>query len=721
MKRVNTRRRIIGLFVLLSVSVMGVFGIISLMFRDLDGLAAAVNVSGSQRMRTILLSGLAIEYYQTLLEDELDGGNRDGERDALVAAADRELEIYDAFLTGLQNGDAERTIIRIDDAEIQEKIAAWSTRWEPFRRDIVEILRSTNPEEIARQAREVDILTADALRREINVIVGDIQGLADSALARISLMFSVITGVIVLLSVVAILMIHRSLAPLGPLVKRVGTLGDGDLSTSVEIDRRDEIGELGAGFNGAVESFRALLERVQKRTSQNEEVNSDLTARLGVTLGAAGRISRNADRTDRNFEELAASIETASQNMQRINTLISGFSEKTAEQSSAVSQATSAMEEMSASIQSVNRITAERISGSQELTTLIERGSATWSSTISMVEAIGARMDSIQEMIGVINDVADRTNLLAMNAAIEAAHAGESGKGFAVVAAEIRNLAESTAQSARQISVTLRELVEQSAAAVSSSSESGAAFERIRGGVTETVGSFREIGHSMEELSLGSTQVVEAAESLLALAQTMRDDAVSMTDDAERTDETLVALTKASKHVRDNMSTIKHEVKEVNFAVAEMSESAMKNIQGVQGLIEQMDTFRISEDVTRASVIAKERANVSRIIATHADWVARARAFLDGKLDIDPTTLLDHRSCQLGKWLSGPGKDIVRRYADYDALDSAHQALHETLRVIVNGTAAEAVEDEYRRLIDQSQEIIAILSDVRTGVAQSSS
>ena len=515
MKRVSTQRRIIGLFVLLSIGVVGVFGVISFMFRDLDGLAAAVNVSGSQRMRTILLSGLAVEYYRTLLEDDLDGEDRDAEREALRATADRELEIYDAFLAGLQNGDEGRGIIRIDEAEIQERIAAWSVRWEPFRRDIVTVLRATSAVEIADVTHRIDILTADELRREINVIVGDIQSLADGELARISLLFSIITGVIVILSVVAILTIHRSLAPLGPLVKRVGTLGEGDVSTTVEIDRHDEIGELGSGLNGAIVSFRALLERVQQRTVETEQVNSDLTARLGATLGAAGRISRNADRTDRSFEDLATSIETASENVGRINTLIGGFSAKTEEQSSAVSEATSAMEEMSASIQSVNRITAERIAGSQELNTLIERGSETWSSTIAMVEAIGSRMDNIQEMIGVINDVADRTNLLAMNAAIEAAHAGESGKGFAVVAAEIRNLAESTAQSARQISVTLRELVEQSTAAVASSSESGAAFERIRTGVTEAVGSFREIGHSMEELSLGSTQVVDAAEKLL--------------------------------------------------------------------------------------------------------------------------------------------------------------------------------------------------------------
>ena len=716
MKRVNTRRRIIGLFVLLSIGVVGVFGVISLMFRDLDGLAAAVNVSGSQRMRTILLAGLAMEYYQTLLEDELEGGNRNAERGALLTTADRELEIYDAFLAGLQNGDEERGIIRIDDAEIQEKITAWSVRWEPFRRDIAAVLDATSTVEIADVVHRIDILTADELRREINVIVGDIQRLADGELARISLLFSVITGVIVVLSVVVILTIHRSLAPLGPLVKRVGTLGEGDLSASVEIDRRDEIGELGSGLNGAIVSFRALLERVQQRTVETEQVNSDLTTRLGATLGAAGRISRNADRTDRSFEDLAASIETASQNVGRINTLIGGFSAKTEEQSSAVSEATSAMEEMSASIQSVNRITAERISGSQELNTLIERGSATWSSTIAMVEAIGSRMDSIQEMIGVINDVADRTNLLAMNAAIEAAHAGESGKGFAVVAAEIRNLAESTAQSARQISVTLRELVEQSTAAVASSSESGAAFERIRTGVTETVGSFREIGHSMEELSLGSTQVVEAAESLLALAQTMRDDALSMTDDAERTNATLGEVIDASQHVRRSMSTIKHEVKDVNVAVAEISDTATRNIQGVQHLIEQMDSFCISDAITRASKIAKERINISRIIATHVDWVARARAFLDGKLEIDPATLLDHHSCQLGQWLSGPGKEIVERHADYNALESAHRALHETLGVIVNGTSSETLEDDYKRLIEQSRDIVSVLSEVRKGV-----
>jgi|GEM_PF-1255270 len=712
MKEISTRKRIIGLVVILAVFSVSALGFTLFLFTDLHGLAGMVNSSGSQRMRTILVSSFALQSYRTLIEDDADGTNQSGVRDSLRTQAKEELVVYEQILDELKSG--------ISDRNIQEMIRRWDVKWRGFREDIDIVLTAeTRTGATDAALARIDVEAANTLRKEISLIVAEIQNLSDNTVSRISIVFWAVILLFLLLSAIVAVTIHRSLIPLDALSDQVKALGEGNLTAQVISRRHDEIGRLGRGYNTTIDTIRRLITQLQESAIRTEQVNNSLTERLENTLNAAGTISVNAERTDGEFSGLADSIQSASSAVEQIYAIISSFGQRANDQASAVTQTTSAMEEMSASIQSVNRIAAERVRATVALSSLTDKGNEQLRHTVQLIESIGVRMDGILQMIAVINKVASQTNLLAMNAAIEAAHAGDAGRGFAVVADEIRNLSESTAKSAKEISGTLKELVSSTAEAVQASSDSGAAFEQIRQGVVQATDSFQEIGRSMEELSVGSSEVVHASESLLQISTHLQGSVSEMQTGAGEVNNALQEVIRTTGTVQESMGAIKNEAARVNLVSSAIGDSVNQNLTELENLLRQLSHFTISDEHTRAHSEARERILLSSLILTHAGWTAKARAVLDDTLRVNPDDLPDHHHCRLGVWMDETGRETITDTEVYAKLDSAHRSFHEQLYGIVteHGKTDQAVlEGRYRTLVENSHSIVHLLTGVRDSI-----
>ena len=251
--------------------------------------------------------------------------------------------------------------------------------------------------------------------------------------------------------------------------------------------------------------------------------------------------------------KLHAEIEKSTNLASEIRTTIESVNEKSHGQYASLEESSASVEEMISSIGSASKIATDRQSAVEGLVTTARKGELDLKETVNGIEEIARSVADINEMINVINNVASSTNLLSINAAIEAAHAGDSGRGFSVVAEEIRKLAETTADNARTISTTLNTIVTGITEAATKSRSTG---DRVAGIITEILDvadSLTQLTNSMHEMSVGSGQIIEAITSLKDVSYQMRDHYGEMSEGVTTMQTTLDAITSISN---ENIDTL---------------------------------------------------------------------------------------------------------------------------------------------------------------------
>ncbi|MGL1894699.1 MAG: methyl-accepting chemotaxis protein [Spirochaetaceae bacterium] len=298
--------------------------------------------------------------------------------------------------------------------------------------------------------------------------------------------------------------------------------GGGDLTKQVEVSEFDEVGVLTNTINVFLDGLRTLIKDVLIVGEKVRTSAYTIKEVLETTENATIDIVRTTEQTANSTKDQVKIADETTFTIKEMLNSVKAISENVEIQSSFVEQTSSAITQMSANIDSVNQTTNSANRLSKELVTVAAEGGKAVNQSIVAVKKVESYSEEINKMVSIITKIAAQTNLLAMNAAIEAAHAGDSGRGFAVVALEVRKLAEDSSGSAKQISNHIKEMVSLVNDGVHLSEGAGQALGRVGDDVNKTSSLINEVSSAMDEQAVGAKDVLGAITSLVESTQSIR-------------------------------------------------------------------------------------------------------------------------------------------------------------------------------------------------------
>jgi methyl-accepting chemotaxis protein len=457
----------------------------------------------------------------------------------------------------------------------------------------------------------------------------------------------VVTAGAVLLLVASVLArsITRSLDDAAQAMRDIAE-GDGNLTRRLPEQGSGEIRHLATGFNlFATKIQQALLEVVKSTHALNSA-----SSRLSTVAEHTGRSVRQQD-------EETATVAAA------VAGLLDSVRQAAESAESAVQSASQADGEASAGLLVVRRAVDSIHSVAEQV------GHAG-----SVIQELEQDSRSIGTILETIKGIADQTNLLALNAAIEAARAGEQGRGFAVVADEVRKLAQSTQEATARIQEMIVHLQDKAQAAVQ-------VMEQGRDRVAATVEQAGLAGASLEKIA-------GAATAIRAINQQIAVSTAGQTGVAEGIDSSIATINRMAAETSAG-------ARETEAAVADLA----KLVDSLQSMMGQ---FKVGGG----------RLDLSTAKSAHLNWKTRLRSFLDGRAGLTEAEAVSHQQCAFGKWYYGEGMKNYGHIQELRDVEEPHAELHRTIRDIVkakNGGDVATAEGLYASVDSLSRRIVALL------------
>jgi len=327
----------------------------------------------------------------------------------------------------------------------------------------------------------------------------------------------IIASLIVLLLIATVyLSVYFPLLPLSKIEKNINEIasGNADLTKRMTVSSSDEVGEVTKGFNKFMEKLQTIMKDIKGSRLEIDSSGSNLTAGLQDSMASIDTIVGDIMKVNSQLSQQTECVESTARSVGKIAMNIAQLEQMIANQSDSVSKAGSAVEEMIGNIASVNHSVLNLSASFDSLEDLAKQGNAKQAEMNSRIGEIETQSKMLLEANTIIATIASQTNLLAMNAAIEAAHAGEAGKGFAVVADEIRKLSENSAKQSRSIGKQLSNIKNSINYVVEASSDTSHTFGSVTNKIHQTDELVKQIRGAMDEQQIGSSQIGEALENM---------------------------------------------------------------------------------------------------------------------------------------------------------------------------------------------------------------
>ena len=367
-----------------------------------------------------------------------------------------------------------------------------------------------------------------------------------------------------------------------------------DLSQNINGKYADEIKDIVDSYNLLVSKIGAFVNKIKATNKTSVSVNSELTVSLEETTASIAEIQSNISNITEIIKNLDKEIYNCSILTGEMSNTIDKSITKIKEQTEEVTESSASIEEIGASILNVETTVIDKISMIDNLAGTIKESENKMASNNTIIKNVIDSTKHIVEFVDVINDISAQTNLLAMNASIEAAHAGESGKGFSVVANEIRKLAVDTAANSKSITHSLKSVLKNIKNFETSNDQINSIFKRITNEVMDIARSMTEIRGAMKILSDTSKQIIQSLSNLMNNANELKEESKIVNTKTDAISVSMENISKLSGETKNGILEINSGVTQILNSAQYLEESSQisnEQITSVETMINKFQTL----------------------------------------------------------------------------------------------------------------------------------